>query len=221
MKRILCLTLVLLLTLSALASLSSCEKTDTPTPTTSQTLTNTKDRWHRYYNLCNAVNIPHSAYVDPDGKPVEQFIRCMYSVYFDNGQDYEGVYVYDIYLHDDDTGTLYFHHLIGDVPGDACTYTLLQTESIPLTAEVGLDLIVLMSEMNFENQPTWNPEEKMGFDGGTTYVYGRNSFGENLIVMWDAREPQPHYYIRKAIEDLVRAHITVEEGIVYRPELYE
>ena len=64
-------------------------------------------------------------------------------------------------------------------------------------------------------------KEKMGFDGGTTYVYGRNSFGENLIVMWDAREPQPHYYIRKAIEDLVRAHITVEEGIVYRPELYE
>ncbi len=221
MKRIGCFCLTLCLLLSLPLAFSSCEEDSPDMPSNAKILAKNKEMWTDYYRRCNAVNVPHSAYVTPDGREAENFIRCMYRVFFDNGLDYEGVYVYDIYLTDDDTGILYFYHLIGDNPGETYSYTLLQSESVSLTSEMGLNFIVLMSELNFENQPTWNPDEKLGMDGGTTYVYGRGNFGENLIVMREAKETDPHSYIRTAIEDLVRAHITVEEGMVYRPELYE
>ncbi len=189
---------------------------------------NVESKWSFYHNQCNAVNIPHSPYVDRDNVHSYPFIRCIQSVSFDivrNDKGYDGVYVYDLYVHEDGSGVLYFYHLDDQNYLPSYTYTLLQEETIPLTAEEVHSVINVMIEWDFANQPTWNPEERMGFDGETTYIYGQGKFGdaycEHLIVMWEASERYAHYHIREAIEDLVRAHITVEEGRIYRPDLYE
>jgi hypothetical protein len=160
------------------------------------------------------------------------FIRCMQRVSFDIMRDdksYDGFYVYDLLLEEDGRGTLYFYHLDDrDYLPDNYTYRIIQQETIHLTAEEGTALKALLTEWDFMNQPTWNPEEYMGFDGTTTYVYATGviggedkRYGSNLIVMWEPTSRNAHYHIRTAIEDLVRAHVTVEEGRIYRKDLYE
>ena len=38
--------------------------------------------------------------------------------------------------------------------------------------------------------------------------------------MWSASERDAVYHIREAIEEIVRAHVTVERGRIYNPEQY-
>ena len=94
-----------------------------------------------------------------------------------------------------------------------------------LTAEEVSTVVNVMIEQDFANHPTWNPEERTGFDGSSTDIFAAGNFGNgweaHLISMWEPEEKHPHYHIRTAIENLVRAHITVEEGRIYRPDLYE
>jgi hypothetical protein len=189
-------------------------------------------QWEYYYSACNYVNIPHATLMSSADEKGRTFIRCMQRVSFDIMRDdksHDGFYVYDLLLEEDGGGTLYFYHLDDrDFLPDNYTYRIIQQETIPLTAEEGTALKALLTEWDFMNQPTWNPEEYMGFDGTTTYVYATGviggedkRYGSNLIVMWEPTSRNAHYHIRTAIEDLVRAHVTVEEGRIYRKDLYE
>ena len=65
--------------------------------------------------------------------------------------------------------------------------------------------------------PTWNPEGYVGCDGGTYYIRVQSVSGDSgkLIYMWEPTERHGIYHIICAIEDLVRNHVTVNEGIVY------
>lgn len=195
-------------------------------------LENNLREWNGYYSACNGVNIPHATLMRSASEKARTFIRCMQRVSFDIMRDdksYDGFYVYDLLLEEDGSGTLYFYHLDDkDYLPDNYTYRIIQQETIPLTAEEGTALKALLTEWDFMNQPTWNPEEYMGFDGTTTYVYATGviggedrRYGSNLIVMWEPTSRNAHYHIRTAIEDLVRAHVTVEEGRIYRKDLYE
>ena len=195
-------------------------------------LENNLREWNGYYSACNGVNIPHATLMRSASEKARTFIRCMQRVSFDidrDGKSYDGYYVYDLLLEEDGSGTLYFYHLDDkDYLPDNYTYRIIQQETIALTAEEGNALRALLVEWDFVNQPTWNPEEYMGFDGTTTFVYATGLiggedrlYGTNLIVMWEPTSRNAHYHIRTAIEDLVRAHITVEEGRIYRKDLYE
>ena len=195
-------------------------------------LENNLRRWEYYYSACNGVNIPHATLMRSASEKARTFIRCMQRVSFDidrDGESYDGYYVYDLLLEEDGSGTLYFYHLDDkDYLPDNYTYRIIQQDTIALTAEEGNALKALLVEWDFMNQPTWNPEEYMGFDGTTTYVYATGviggedkRYGSNLIVMWEPTSRNAHYHIRTAIEDLVRAHITVEEGRIYNPKTEE
>ena len=230
MKRTLCIVLALLLTLSAILALSGCSnKRADDCPSAEEILKNNLRQWSNYYDVCNQVNIPHSLNHDRDGVECRKFIRCIQSVSFDlvrdDGNTYHGFYVYDFYTYEDGTGVLYFDHLYYENFMQQSTYHIIQEETIPLTAEEVSTVVNVMIEQDFANHPTWNPEERTGFDGSSTDIFAVGNFGngreEHLISMWEPDEKHPHYHIRTAIEDLVRAHITVEEGRVYRPELYE
>ena len=233
MKRFACISLTLLLTLTAITVLSACsDKREDVYPSAEETLKNNLLQWDNYYSACNGVNIPHATLMRSASEKSRTFIRCMQRVSFDITRDektYDGFYVYDLLLEKDGSGTLYFYHLDDkDYLPDHYTYRVIQQETIPLTAEEGASLKALMVEWDFVDQPTWNPEEYMGFDGSTTYVYATGiiggedrRYGTNLIVMWESGEKYPHYHIRTAIENLVRAHVTVREGRIYNPEMYE
>lgn len=131
-------------------------------------------KWASYYSLCNEVNIPHSVYADRDNVRSYPFIRCMQSVSFDiarDGYGYHGVYVYDLYVHDDGGGVLYFYHFDDQDYLPTYTYTLLQEETVDLTAEEVASVTDVMTEWDFANQPTWNPEERMALTARTpTYT---------------------------------------------------
>ena len=191
-------------------------------------LENNLREWNYYYSACNGVNIPHATLMRSASEKNRTFIRCMQRVSFDIERDeksYDGYYVYDLLLEENGSGTLYFYHLDDkDYLPDNYTYRIIQQETISLTAEEGTALKALLVEWDFVHQPTWNPEEYMGFDGTTTYVYAKGNvdkddgYGTNLIVMWEPTSRNAHYHIRTAIEDLVRAHVTVEEGRIYNSQ---
>lgn len=199
--------------------------------TSAEILENNLNKWYGYYCACNTVNIPHSTYVGPNGEDADTFIRCIHRVSFDiernNNEKYHGYYVYDLYLEKGGGGALYFYHLDDHDYLPTYTYTVIQQEMVPLSAEEVSSLLSLLQEWDFVNHPTWNPEEIRGVDGTYTYVYATGAIGkegtsgENLIAMWEPTDRYPHYHIRTALEDIVRAHVTVEEGRIYRPELYE
>lgn len=186
-------------------------------------------QWASYYNTCNQINIPHSLNHDRDGVECSKFIRCIQSVSFDlvreDGNTYHGCYVYDLYTYRDGTGVLYFYHLYYENFLLQSAYHIIQEETIPLTAEEVSSVVDVMIEQDFANHPTWNPEGFVGMDGSSTDVFAAGNFGNDwtwhLISMWEPTSHYPHYHIRTTIENLVRAHITVEEGRIYRADLYE
>ena len=78
-------------------------------------------------------------------------------------------------------------------------------------------LTTLLDVWDFDNIPTWNPEEISGFDGETTTVFTKGLGHHNLTSMWSASERDAVYHIREAIEEIVRDHVTVERGRIYNP----
>jgi hypothetical protein len=183
--------------------------------------------WEGYENFIRRTSRSAFTGCDPTGREANALIRCMQSVSFDTvgGEygytGYHGRYTYDVYLYEDGTGSLYFYHHRDPGKVEIEIDELIQKEIISLTTEEVAALCFLMEETHFAEHPTWNPEELFGMDGSYTRVYATDGHEEHLIGMWEPGEKYPHYHIRTAIENLVRAHITVEEGRVYRPELYE
>ena len=148
---------------------------------------------------------------------VECIIRCLQHMSFDiiteQGGAIHGVYFYDIYIYKDGTATLLFYHYELTFP----FYTLIQTEKIQLSATEGKALTELLNEWDVNNIPTWNPENYIaGNDGEGTYILiNGTGYNNKLITMWESTERHGIYHIRKAIEELVRSHITVTDGCVY------
>ena len=189
--------------------------------------------WTNFASTCQAMGL----YIDPFASEyyrglVEQdqadnvssfFIRCLQKVSFDaeimeEGKEYpevyHGAYAYDIYTFYDGTGVLFFHHFCYGYD-QSVTYTPWQTEQINLSADEVTRLKNLLEEWDFQNIPTWNPEERSGHDGETTYVYSDGLGHNNLISMWESTERYGIYHIREAIEEIVRSHVTVERGRIY------
>lgn len=239
MKKTLLIALTLWLMLSVIAfSLTACNTSDddlAETLSPEEIAQNVEDEWVAYCAMCNEMNIPPS----PEsfgyyGAGYFKFIRCIQEVSFDIVRDdgrntYHGCYVYDLYIHEDGTGELRFAHLCHMNTEQVIykyKYQSVQEESIPLTAEEVSSVVNVMIEQDFAHQPTRHPDEELGFDGCQTMILGVGNFGGggwdvHLISMWEPDERHPHHHIRTAIEDLVRTHITVEEGRIYRPDLYE
>ena len=160
-------------------------------------------------------------------KELDGAIRCIQSVSFDTvtkGETeaddvvYHGTYVYDIYVHTDGTGVLYFYHFNAD---SYPRYTAWQTEVITLSPTETATLQALLDEWDFVNIPTWNPAELSGFDGETTTVYVAGLGHSNLTSMWSASERDAVYHIREAIEEIVRSHVTVNRGRIYNEKELE
>ena len=82
-------------------------------------------------------------------------------------------------------------------------------------------LQALLDIWDFDHIPTWNPAEFSGFDGETTTVFTQGLGHHNLTSMWSATERDAVYHIRKAIEEIVRDHVAVEQGRIYNPAWYE
>ncbi|MBE6641104.1 MAG: hypothetical protein E7619_05915 [Ruminococcaceae bacterium] len=181
--------------------------------------------WRNYVYHCDKARIPSEPYLtdyyaelrnQENGKKVDGVIRCVEYVSFDIMDDKyaaHGAYFYDIYVFEDGTATLLFYHFKEMI----ARYELLQSEEILLSAEEVNGLKALFEKWDFSNIPTWNPEEFMGFDGCTTYVLAKGgSFGEeHLISMWESNERYGIYHISCAITDLVRSHVTVNEGAIF------
>ncbi len=160
-------------------------------------------------------------------KELDGAIRCIQSVSFDTitkGETeaddvvYHGTYVYDIYVHTDGTGVLHFYHFNAD---SYPRYTAWQTEVITLSPAETATLKSLLDEWDFVNIPTWNPEERSGFDGETTTVYVEGLGHSNLTSMWSASERDAVYHIREAIEEIVRDRVTVKRGRIYNEKELE
>ena len=173
--------------------------------------------WEDYHSSIEAAGLDDTAPNHPQDQSVGH-IRCLQHVSFDVSKFdavHWGAYVYDIYTYQDGTGTLYFYHYLDKYQSGKTVYECLQKESIDLSKEEVSSLTSLLETWDFANYPTWNPEELSGMDGETTLIYAQGSWGENLISMWSASKRYPHYQIRTAIENMVRSHITVNEGRIY------
>ncbi len=179
--------------------------------------------WKNYVYTCEKSGITSDPYLSEYYKKLfdedrlsglEGVIRCIEYVSFDIiTEEYgaHGVYFYDIYVFKDGTATLLFYHY----KDTRHRYTILQTEEIHLSAEEVNGLKALLEKWDFENIPTWNPEGYFGFDGEQTYIYVKKSGVDHLISMWMSTERYGIYHIRIAIEELVKRHVSVNEGRVY------
>ena len=192
--------------------------------------------WEFYGEYCSRAGIPTDPftsdfycdlYAQGRHKEVDGAIRCIQSVSFDTeegdpeDEDYRihhGAYFYDIYVFTDGTGVLFFTHFNTDVYP---RYAVWQKEEIKLSVIEVQKLTTLLDVWDFDNIPTWNPEEFSGFDGETTTVYTNVSGHHNLTSMWSASERDAVYHIREAIEEIVRDHVTVERGRIYNLAWYE
>ncbi len=192
--------------------------------------------WEFYSSGCDRAGVTSDPFVSDfycelyaEGrhKEVEGAIRCIQDVAFDTvvedpeNEDYtvhHGSYYYDIYVFTDGTGILFFTHYNTDAYP---RYTAWQKEEISLSVAEVAKLQTLLNDWDFKSIPTWNPEEFSGFDGETTTVFTKGLGHNNLTSMWSASKRDAVYHIREAIEEIVRAHVTVEQGRIYRSDLYE
>lgn len=193
-------------------------------------------QWESYSSGCDRAGVTSDPFVSDfycqlyaEGrhKEVEGAIRCIQDVSFDTvvedpeDEDYtvrHGAYFYDIYVFTDGTGILFFTHFNADAYP---RYTAWQKEEFSLSVTEVAKLQALLDDWEFNSIPTWNPEEFSGFDGETTTVFTKGLGHDNLTSMWSASERDAVYHIREAIEEIVRGHVTVEQGRIYRPDLYE
>ncbi len=182
-------------------------------------------KWDYYSQMVAYSCLGELTATDPEGRPSVSQLRCIHDVTFDTvvvGEyGYNGMYVYDLYVYEDGTGSLYFYHFSDKDLKINKAYTLLQEEVIPLNTMTVTAIADMLTEWDFVNQLAWNPEEFSGMDGATTNLQSSGAWGDGFISMWEPTARYPHYHIRTAIEEIVRAHMTVEQGRVYRPDLYE
>ena len=177
----------------------------------------TENRWKLFLDECETAKLEsYTQIMNRNYETMDSFYRCTHYVTFDitegiNG--WHGLYSYDLLFNKDGTGTLWFRHFRHE---DFFEYSTLQEAQVELTAEEVSALKAVIQNADFENVPTWNPEEFHGSDGETTYILGGNySTNVHLISMWVPTPQYGIYQIRTAIEDLVRERIEVTSGRVY------
>lgn len=149
---------------------------------------------------------------------VTSFYRVLHSVAFDytNDKGHEmcgALYLYEITVYADGKGSLRFAHIDEIAPRDNLPPN--QDETVELTETEVNNFLKVIEERNFYSLPTNNPEESVGLDGYTTYVFGDNGEKTHLIKHWVASERYDIYHIRKAVEELTKSKIDVKYGGVY------
>lgn len=180
----------------------------------------TEYRWQYFIDDCTEAGLePYSKLIFDRRDTIKSFYRCTQYVCFDlketvdgRSLSWNGLYCYDLFFYQDGTAELHFQHYMHK---NYWNYELLQDETVKLTEAEIEKLQGVIIDSDFENIPTWNPEEKRGFDGETTCILGVTPEYDHLISMWAPTPQYGIYQIRTAIEDLVREKIEVTSGRVY------
>lgn len=156
-----------------------------------------------FAELCTKASLPDFGKMRHDarqnGDPLTATVRCMKDVSFEEEREWATtLYVYDLLVHESGKASL----SVSVLYFDSASWCFLPFEDECFTAAVTGDdaaaLLALFEEKDFRSIPTQHPEEEMGLDGSTTYIYD----GSHLIAMW---EPTPQYAIydlRQAFETL-------------------
>jgi len=174
-----------------------------------------EEKWRLYNTECAMAGLKSDFYYTQLSEDkAELFIRCLQTVSFDGRENGDhGLYVYDISVREDGSGSLRFQHMY--LHAYPSYEPPEQDVTVPLSAEVVTSLLNLFDEYDFDNIPTWNPEEFNGFDGETTYILRSDGWNSHLITMWESTEGYGIYHIRCAIEELVKKYIPVTSGRIY------
>ncbi len=173
-----------------------------------------------YLNACMELELPSVESIQRDMRDenAEQFYRCLQSSAFDvidhdRNESWHGYYCYDLLLYKDGTGSLHYRHFkhIGKYE-----YEIDEEATVSLTAEELAPFKTALETYDFQNIPTWNPQEHLGLDGETTYLIGGTDFySTHLIGMWESNHRHGIYHLRTALEDLTREKIAPASGRVY------
>ena len=191
--------------------------------------------WEDYLIWCELIGCEIDFGKEPEGVPNSYAtIRCLYSESFDlsiprdtlpEDQHYgpSGTYVYDIFIHSDGTGTgSLVYQQWGEIyteveKGHWTSRNVLFAESVTvLTAEEVESVLTVMEESRFQYVTAPNPYVT-ATDGNTTFIgYSGpiytdftdrdHGWSGHMIYAHGAKEGDPCYEIRKAIEALVIAH---------------
>ena len=172
--------------------------------------------WSQYEQILALYSIDRG--IDRVKDNVTEFYRILHRVAFDytNEKGHEkcgALYLYEITVFKDGTGTLRFAHIDENAPFEDIPPN--QDETVSLTKEETDSFLKVIEERNFYSLPSYNPEDSMGLDGYTTYVFGDNGEKTHLIKHWVASERYDIYHIRKAVEELTKSKIDVKYGGVY------
>lgn len=161
-----------------------------------------------YNNYCNKLGLDafcEDVFESTD-KQIEYFYRTIQFVMFDvveeNHFAKSGIYNYDVCLYKDGTAEMIYRHGVED----GKVYVIDNTMRFELGENELTVLNGIFSECDFENLPTWNPQEPQGSDGETTYVFGTNRLFGHLAARWCAPPEDGVYKIRNIMEQLLRAH---------------
>ncbi|MBQ9779641.1 MAG: hypothetical protein IJW00_01730 [Clostridia bacterium] len=197
--------------------------------------------WEDYLFWCDMSEVdPMHDYedvVDGEYRSAMSF-RCFHNESFDflaDGTCTDGLYLYDLFIFEDNTGLLVYRHYIHvaeEVEEDGETYIvghneLYENAHIPLTAEEVKSVVDVMVEWDYARLYTYAPEGYMGVDGNTTFMHFSASlladepyrdFRNHLVTEWCAEEGSGVYEIRKAIEALIIAHDAGSVPKQYWPE---
>ena len=189
--------------------------------------------WEDYLIWCELVGCEIDFSKEPEGVPnAYATVRCLYSESFDlsiprdplpEKESYgpSGTYVYDIFIHADGTGSLVYQQW-GDInteieEGHWISRSVLFAESVTaLTAEEVESVLNVMEESRFQYVTAPNPYVT-ATDGNTTFIGYTgpiytdftdrdHGWSGHMISAHGAKEGDPCYEIRKAMEKLVTAH---------------
>ena len=189
--------------------------------------------WEDYLIWCELVGCEIDFSKEPEGVPnAYATVRCLYSESFDlsiprdplpEKESYgpSGTYVYDIFIHADGTGSLVYQQW-GDInteieEGHWISRSVLFAESVTaLTAEEVESVLNVMEESRFQYVTAPNPYVT-ATDGNTTFIGYTgpiytdftdrdHGWSGHMISAHGAKEGDPCYEIRKAMEALIAAH---------------
>lgn len=166
-------------------------------------------RLSSYYDKCKRIEL--DAFCDDvfesADKPVKYVYRAIQFVMFDiveeDGFAKSGIYNYDVCLYEDGTAEMVYRHGVED----GITFFIDKNVRFEMSEEELNTFKNALTENDFENIPTWNPEEPEGMDGETTYIFGMSRVSCHLATRWVAPEGDAVYQIRSTMEQIAGAHI--------------
>lgn len=165
-------------------------------------------RWNGYLRYCEKMELDglcDDVFVNSE-KPLKYVYRTVQYVMFDVIYEARyakgGIHNYDVYLYEDGSAEMVYRHGLED----GKEYIIDTDIRFELSAEELARFEITLGEWDFENIPTWNPEEPMGFDGETTYMMGTDGRDRHLATMWCSTDRYGIYHIRSAMEQIVSEH---------------